>query len=163
MLTTPGLGLIFWTTIAFLILVVLLGKFAWKPIVSGIKKRNENIDNALKAAEIAKEEMKNLQSNNEKLLEQAKAERDIILAEARKIKDKTIEDAKAVAKEEAERIIQAAHENIHYEKMEVITELKNELASLSLEIASKILEKDLASDEKQKALAEKLCQDVSFN
>ena len=163
MLTTPGFGLVFWTTIAFLLLVILLRKFAWKPIIASIQKRNESIDQALKAAEIARAEMANLQSENEKLLTQAKEERDHILAEARKMRDKIIEESSITAKEEGERILQAANENIHYEKMAVITDLKNQLATLSLEIAEKILEKDLASDEKQRTLAEKLCKEVSFN
>lgn len=163
MLTTPGLGLVFWTTIAFILLVVLLRKFAWKPIVISIHKRNEAIDEALKAAEIARAEMANLQAENEKLLLQAKEDRDAILAKARKIHEKIVEEAGEKAKEEAKRIIQAANENIHFEKMAAITDLKNQLATLSLEIAEKILEKDLAGDAKQKELAEKLVNNVSFN
>lgn len=163
MLTTPGLGLVFWTTIAFLLLVVLLRKFAWKPIITAIHNRNQAIDEALKASEIARAEMANLKAENEKLLVQAKEERDVILAEARKMREKIVEEAADRAKEEAERIIQAANENIHYEKMAAITDLKNQLATLSLEIAEKILEKDLAGDARQKELAEKLVKEVSFN
>ncbi|HPF00219.1 MAG: F0F1 ATP synthase subunit B [Bacteroidales bacterium] len=163
MLTTPGLGLIFWTSIVFLLLVWLLSKFAWKPIVAAIKKRNEAIDNALMAAEKARQEMTQLQVNNEQLLKEAQKERDIILAEARKIRDKIVEEAGVKAKEETERIIAAAHENIHFEKMAAITELKNQVAVLSLEIAEKIIQENLSGDAKQQELAQKMAGDISFN
>jgi len=163
MLTTPGLGLIFWTTIVFLLLFLLLAKFAWKPIVSAIRKRNEAIDTALQAAEKARQEMAQLQVNNEQLLKEAQKERDIILAEARKIRDKIVEEAGVKAKEETERIIAAAQENIHFEKMAAITELKNQVAVLSLEIAEKIIQENLAGDAKQQELAQKMAGEISFN
>jgi F-type H+-transporting ATPase subunit b len=163
MLTTPGLGLIFWTTIVFLLLFLLLAKFAWKPIVSAIRKRNEAIDTALQAAEKAREEMTQLQFNNEQLLKEAQKERDIILAEARKIRDKIVEEAGVKAKEETERIIAAAQENIHFEKMAAITELKNQVAVLSLEIAEKIIQENLAGDARQQELAQKMAGEISFN
>ncbi len=163
MLTTPGLGLIFWTTIVFLLLFLLLAKFAWKPIVSAIRKRNEAIDNALQAAEKARQEMAQLQVNNEQLLKEAQKERDIILAEARKMRDKIVEEAGVKAKEETERIIAAAQENIHFEKMAAITELKNQVAVLSLEIAEKIIQENLAGDAKQQELAQKMAGEISFN
>jgi len=163
MLTTPGIGLIFWTTIVFLLLFLLLAKFAWKPIVSAIRKRNEAIDNALQAAEKARSEMAQLKADNEQLLKEAQKERDIILAEARKTRDKIVEEAGIKAKEETERIIAAAHENIHFEKMAAITELKNQIAVLSLEIAEKIIRENLASDAKQQDIAQKLADEISFN
>ncbi|HPS83415.1 MAG TPA: F0F1 ATP synthase subunit B [Bacteroidales bacterium] len=163
MLTTPGLGLIFWTTIVFLLLFLLLAKFAWKPIVAAIRKRNEAIDNALQAAEKARQEMAQLQVNNEQLLKEAQKERDIILAEARKMRDKIVEEAGVKAKEETERIIAAAQENIHFEKMAAITELKNQVAVLSLEIAEKIIQENLAGDAKQQELAQKMAGEISFN
>ncbi|KAF5030204.1 ATP synthase subunit b [anaerobic digester metagenome] len=163
MLTTPGLGLIFWTTIVFLLLFLLLAKFAWKPIVSAIRKRNEAIDTALQAAEKARQEMAQLQVNNEQLLKEAQKERDIILAEARKMRDKIVEEAGVKAKEETERIIAAAQENIHFEKMAAITELKNQVAVLSLEIAEKIIQENLAGDAKQQELAQKMAGEISFN
>lgn len=163
MLTTPGLGLVFWTTIVFLLLVFLLSKFAWKPIVSAIKKRNEAIDNALNAAEKAREEMSKLKADNEALLEEAKKERDVILAEARKVRDKIVEEASAKAREESERILLSAKENIHFEKMAAITELKNQVAILSLEIAEKIIQQNLSNDAKQQELAKKMADEISFN
>lgn len=163
MLTTPGIGLIFWTTIVFLLLFLLLAKFAWKPIVSAIRKRNEAIDNALQAAEKARSEMAQLKADNEQLLKEAQKERDIILAEARKTRDKIVEEAGIKAKEETERIIAAAHENIHFEKMAAITELKNQIAVLSLEIAEKIIRENLAGDAKQQDIAQKLADEISFN
>lgn len=163
MLTTPGLGLIFWTTIVFLLLFLLLAKFAWKPIVAAIRKRNEAIDIALQAAEKARLEMAQLQVNNEQLLKEAQKERDIILAEARKVRDKIVEEAGVKAKEETERIIAAAQENIHFEKMAAITELKNQVAVLSLEIAEKIIQENLAGDAKQQELAQKMAGEISFN
>jgi len=163
MLTTPGLGLVFWTTVVFLLLVFVLSKFAWKPIVKAIAKRNEAIDSALQAAEKAREEMKQLQYNNEQLLKEAQKERDIILAEARKMRDKIVEEAGVKAREETERILATAQENIHFEKMAAITELKNQVAVLSLEIAEKILEVNLTSDVKQQELAHKMASEISFN
>ena len=163
MLTTPGIGLIFWTTIVFLLLFLLLAKFAWKPIVSAIRKRNEAIDNALQAAEKARSEMAQLKADNEQLLKEAQKERDIILAEARKTRDKIVEEAGIKAKEETERIIAAAHENIHFEKMAAITELKNQIAVLSLEIAEKIIRENLAGDAKQQDIAQKLADEIYFN
>jgi F-type H+-transporting ATPase subunit b len=163
MLTTPGLGLVFWTTVVFLLLVFILSKFAWKPIVGAIRKRNEAIDNALQAAEKARLEMAQMQANNEQLLKEAQKERDIILAEARKMRDKIVEEAGAKAREETERILAAAQENIHFEKMAAITELKNQVAVLSLEIAEKILQENLSGDAKQQELAQKMAGDISFN
>lgn len=163
MLTTPGFGLVFWTTVTFLLLVVLLRKFAWKPIISAIQHRNEAIDDALKAAEKARQEMTQLQDNNEKLLREAQKERDHLMAEARKSRDKIIEEAGLKAREEAERILQSARENIHYEKMAAITELKNQIASLSLEIAEKLIQESLANDTKQQELAQKMVREISFN
>ncbi len=163
MLTTPGLGLVFWTTVVFLLLVFILSKFAWKPIVGAIRKRNEAIDNALQAAEKARLEMAQMQANNEQLLKEAQKERDIILAEARKMRDKIVEEAGAKAREETERILAAAQENIHFEKMAAITELKNQVAVLSLEIAEKILQENLSGDAKQQALAQKMAGEISFN
>lgn len=163
MLTTPGFGLVFWTTVTFLLLVVLLRKFAWKPIISAIQQRNNAIDDALKAAENARLEMAQLQNDNEKLLRDAQKERDHMMAEARKSRDKIIEEAGIKAREEAERILQSARENIHYEKMAAITELKNQIASLSLEIAEKLIQESLANDTKQQELAQKMVKEISFN
>jgi F-type H+-transporting ATPase subunit b len=125
-LTKPGIGLIVWTTVVFLLLVFLLSKYAWKPILSAIKTREEGIANALASAEKAKEEMKALQAGNEKILIEARAERDTLLKEARDTKDSIINEAKTKAKTEADRILATAREQITNEKNAAITELKNQ-------------------------------------
>jgi F-type H+-transporting ATPase subunit b len=162
-LITPGLGLIFWMTLAFLFLVFILGKYAWKPILKGLKEREDSIDKALHAAEKAKEEMKQLQFDNEKLLREAKNERDAILNEARKIREKMIEEARTRANEEAQRIGEHAKERIENEKMAAITELKNQIALLSIEIAEKLIREELAKDNKQEALIRKMIDDIQSN
>ncbi len=163
MLTTPGLGLIFWMTIAFLLLVVLLGKFAWKPIVNSINKRNESIAMALQAAEEAKKDMLKLQANNEQLIAEAKVERDALVREAHKLKENIIEQAREKATEEATNIIKTARENIHFEKMAAINELKNQIATISIDIAEKLLKKELENKEEQKQLTDKLLKEIKIN
>ena len=162
-LVKPEIGLIFWMAISFLIILGLLRKFAWKPILGMIKEREQSIENALASAEKAKEEMKTLQSDNERILAEARSERDALLKEAREIKEKLIADAKATASKEGERLLAAARENIRNEKNAAITELKNQVASLSIEIAEKILKSELSSDEKQKTLVNNLLKDVNLN
>lgn len=162
-LTTPGIGLIFWTTIVFISLVLLLGKFAWKPILNSIKSREESIEEALKSAEKAKLEMQALKTGNEKILAEARAERDALLKEARDTKEAIVNEAKTKAKSEAERILSSAREQITNEKNAAITELKNQVATLSIEIAEKILKSELSSDDKQKALVTTLMKDVNLN
>jgi F-type H+-transporting ATPase subunit b len=162
-LVTPGIGLIFWTTLCFLLLIVLLGKYAWKPILGAIKEREEGITKALESAEKAKLEMKELVAGNEKILEQARAERDAMLKEARETKDNIVNEAKAKSKLEADRILNSAREQITNEKNAAITELKNQVATLSIEIAEKILKSELSSDEKQKSLVNTLMKDVNLN
>lgn len=142
-LINPGLGLIFWMTITFLILVVLLRVFAWKPILKGLKAREDSIESALRLADKTKEEMKNLQADNEILLKQARVERDQILHEAKHLKDKILEEAKVQANQEAHHIIESAKEAINFEKMAAMTDLKNQIATLSIEIAEKILSAEL--------------------
>jgi F-type H+-transporting ATPase subunit b len=162
-LVSPGIGLIFWMTIAFLAVLYILGKYAWKPIMKALKEREVSISDALNAAELAKEEMKALQFSNEQLLREAKNERDLLLADARKIKETILEEARQKANEEANRIINSAKESIQYEKMAAMTELKNQLADWSLEIAKKILQKELSDPQKQEAYIKELLVDVKFN
>lgn len=162
-LVQPGLGLIFWMTLSFSILLWILAKFAWKPIMKGLKERENTIDEALNAANKAKEEMKELKFSNEQLLKEAKEERDNILRDARHVKENIIEEAKEKANDEANRIVENAKEAIHHEKMAAITEMKNELATLSIEIAEKILKDELSGTDKQKRLIDKLIKDVSDN
>ena len=162
-LVTPGIGLLFWMTLSFGIVLFLLKKFAWKPILSGIKERETTIEESLNLAQKAKEEMKALQSNNEKLLIEARAERDNILKAGRDAKDAIIAEAKLKASSEADRIISQAQEAINNEKLAAITELKNQVASLSIDIAEKILRQELSADDKQKALVRNLLEDISLN
>jgi F-type H+-transporting ATPase subunit b len=162
-LVTPQIGLIFWMTLSFLIVVFLLGKFAWKPVMKGLKEREDSIENALRAAEKAKEEMTQLTFSNEQLMKEAKEERDGMLRDARRIRDHVIGEAKTKAEEEANRIVETAKENIHFEKMAALTELKNQIAILSIEIAEKIMKEDLSTDSKQKELVNKLLDEIHFN
>ncbi len=162
-LVTPAIGLIFWTTIVFILLVLLLKKFAWKPILTAVENRNESIENALKAAEKAKEDIENLTADNERILNEAKLERDALLKEAREIKDKVIAEAKDKAKTEAEKILVSAKEQITNEKMAAITELKNQVAELSIEIAEKIIKSELEDLNKQKELVTSAISDTDLN
>ena len=162
-LVKPSIGLIFWMVVSFSIILILLKKFAWKPILTMIKEREESIEQALASAENAKEEMKKLQSNNERILAEARNERELLLKDARDIREKMIADAKGIATKEGERMLKAARENIQNEKLAAITELKNQVATLSIDIAEKILKSELSSDEKQKSLVSTLLKDVNLN
>ncbi len=162
-LIEPAVGLIFWTTITFILLLVLLGKFAWKPILAAIKTREEGIEKALASAESALNDMRELKSNNERILQEARAERDNLLKEARDTKDAIIAEAKSKSQSEADRIMASAREQITNEKNAAVAELKNQVAVLSIEIAEKILRTELSSDEKQKALVSNLMKDVNLN
>ncbi len=162
-LIQPGLGLIIWMTLAFGILIWILGKFAWKPIMKALKERENSIDEALHAADRAREDMKKLKFDNEQLLAEAKEERDGILREARKIKEKILEEARQKANEEANRIVENAKDRIENEKMSAMTDLKNQIASLSIEIAEKILQQELSGDKQQEAYIQKLIDKISIN
>jgi F-type H+-transporting ATPase subunit b len=162
-LVTPAIGLVFWSVLIFLILLFLLYKFAWKPILGAVNDRNQSIEEALAAADRAKEEMVKLQANNEVVLKEARAERDQILKEARDLKDKMVEEARVAAKQEADLIIKSAKEAIANEKRAAINEMKDEMANLSVLIAEKILEKELGDKEGQKALIESLLKQTNIN
>jgi F-type H+-transporting ATPase subunit b len=162
-LIQPGIGLIFWMLISFGILLFILGKFAWKPITKALKERDETIDSALHAADKAREEMEKLKFDNEVLLKEAKEQRDAILRDARKVRDKIIDEARDKANDEANRIVENAKERIENEKMAAMTDLKNQIASLSIDIAEKILQKELSDEQKQKAYVQKLIDEVNFN
>ncbi len=162
-LIEPAIGLIFWTTITFVLLLVLLGKFAWKPILAAIKTREKGIEDALSSAEKALNDMRELKSSNEKILADARAERDNLLKEARDTKDAIIAEAKAKSQTEADRIMSSAREQITNEKNAAVAELKNQVATLSIEIAEKILRSELSNDDKQKTLVNNLMKDVTLN
>jgi F-type H+-transporting ATPase subunit b len=151
-LVTPALGLIFWTTVVFLLLLLLLKKFAWKPILSAVEERNNLINDSLQAAEKARDEMSELNSNNEKIIAQAKLDRDSLLKEAREMKSQIISQAKDQAALQAEKLVNSAKEQISNEKMKVLIELKNHVADLSIEMAEKVLSNELSDASKQKEL-----------
>ena len=134
-LVTPGIGLIFWTTVIFLLVVFLLAKFAWKPVLGMINERNKSIDDALKLAEKTKAEMKSLQADNERIVAEARKERDAMLKEARELKDEMISQAKLSAAEEANKVMASAKLAIENEKKQAMQELKTQVATLSFEIA----------------------------
>lgn len=162
-LVTPGIGLIIWMTLAFAVLVWILAKFAWKPIMHALREREESIEDALHQADTVRQEIKTMQSRHEELLAQAKDERDVILKKARELKESIIEEARNRANQEYNRIVESAKETIHFEKMAAITELKNQIAQLSIEIAEKILKKELAGKEDQHKLIQKYVDEISFN
>lgn len=162
-LVTPAIGLVFWTVVIFIILLVLLRSFAWKPILNAVKQRNNSIADALNSAERAKKEMEKLQTDNEKILKEARAERDNILREARDLKDQVVAESKEKAREEGEKLIQAAKSAIENEKRAAIEEMKNQMASLSVEIAEKLLRKELSDKEEQSKLIEDMLKDTNIN
>ena len=162
-LVTPGIGLIFWTSVVFIVLIILLKKFAWKPILEAVEKRSNSIEEALNASEKAKAELTELNEEKDKLRKQALADRDALLKEAAATKTKIVSDAKAQAKQETEKILTNAREVIKNEKMAAITELKNQVALLSLDIAEKIVKEQLTSSDKQKALVDNLVKEVNLN
>lgn len=156
-----SVGLFFWQSVLFIALVLLLRKFAWKPILNAVNDREEKITNALEEAEKAEKRMQALNNENEALLKEARIERDSILKEARDIKDGIVADAKNIAKEEADKIMESAKQTIKNEKLAAITELKNQVAILSIEVAEKIIKSELSSDVKQKELANSLAEEVT--
>ncbi|MCS6975252.1 MAG: F0F1 ATP synthase subunit B [Cyclobacteriaceae bacterium] len=162
-LLTPGTGLIIWQAFVFLLLVVLLAKFAWKPILQALKERETSIQQALDAAEQARAEMARLQADNEKLLKAARDERDKMLKEARETANRLIDEARAEARKSADKIIDDARQAIQLEKQAALREVKVQVAQFALQIAGKLLRKNLESDKAQKELVESYLKDISVN
>lgn len=162
-LVSPDPGLFIWSTVAFLILFFLLSKFAWKPIVQALDERERSIEDALSKAEMAKAEMAKLISENEDLLKEARLERDSILKEAKEIKDQIIHDAKDLAKIEGAKLIEAAKTEITNQKLAAMAEIKNQVSTLSLDIAEKVLRKQLEDQGKQQDLVRELLKEVKLN
>ena len=156
-------SLVFWTTIIFIVFFILLRKFAWKPILGAVKGREESINNALASAEAARKEMQNLTADNERILHEARMERDALLKEAREMRDKMIADSKHEAQLQGERMIEQAKTAIEAEKNAAMAELKSQVSSLSLEIAEKLLKDELSNKEAQTKLVEKMLGDVKLN
>ncbi len=158
-----SVGLFFWSALIFVGLILLLKKFAWKPILDAVNEREEGIRNALLSAENAKKEMQNLKSDNEKLLAEARAERDALMKEAREIKEKMINDAKIEAQNQGEKMIEQAKAAIVSEKNAAMADLKNQVSSLSLAIAEKVLKDELSNKESQTKMVEKMLDDAKLN
>ncbi|MFN3917413.1 MAG: F0F1 ATP synthase subunit B [Flavobacteriales bacterium] len=158
-----SVGLFFWQAVLFIALIFLLRKFAWKPILNAVNEREEKISSALEMAEKTKVEMAQLKSQNEDLMKKAREERDEILREAREAKAKMIEEAKGLAQKEADKMVAQAREAIKNEKLAAISELKNQVATLSIEVAEKIIKAELSKDGKQKELAHNLVEEINLN
>lgn len=162
-LITPGFGLVFWTAITFLFLLLILRKFAWKPILGAVEDREEGIKSALASAENARKEMENLKADNERILNEARAEREAMLKEAREIKAKMIADAKGEAQTQAAKMIEQAQTAIKSEKKAAMAELRNQVASLSVDIAEKVVREELSNKDKQLKLVESMLSEATLN
>ncbi len=162
-LLTPGTGLIIWQAFVFLLLVFFLAKFAWKPILSSLKEREESIQQALETAEKARAEMARMQADNEILLKQAREERDKILKEAREASSRLKDEAQQDAKRTADRIIDDARAAIQIEKQAALRDVKAQVALFSLEIAEKLIKKNLSTDKDQKDLVNQFISDLKLN
>jgi F-type H+-transporting ATPase subunit b len=162
-LLSVSYGTVFWATVAFLVVAFLLKKMAWGPILKSLEERSQGIENALNEAEHARQEMSKLQAGNEQLLREARDERDRILVEAKALKDSIVNEARSKATEESTRIIESARVEIDNQKKAAITELKNQVASLSVDIAEKLTREKLSDGEKQKALNESLIAEIRSN
>jgi F-type H+-transporting ATPase subunit b len=156
-------GTMIWMTIAFVLVLIIFKKFAWKPILQALKDREDFIEDSLQQAEQVKKEMMDLQSSNKELLAEARTERDILLKEARETKNDIINEAKELAVVEGDKMIADARDAIKNEKLAALTELKNEVGVLSLEIAEKLMRQDLSESKKQNELVEKLLNEVKLN
>ncbi|MBC6366351.1 F0F1 ATP synthase subunit B [Algoriphagus sp. AK58] len=162
-LIIPSAGLIFWQLFGFLALLFILIKFAWKPMLATLAEREASIDGALKAAEQARNEMANLKAENEKLLQEARLERDTILKKAQEASAKMIEDAKIEAGKQGAQMIETAKAVIETEKKAALTEVKNQVAALTLEVTEKLLRKKLADEKAQKELVDEFVKDIKLN
>lgn len=162
-LLIPEVGLVVFQTIAFLLLLFVLGKFAWKPILTSIKERENSIDDALNKAELAKQEMARLTSQNEDLMKQARADRDELLKEAKILKDNIVNEAKTAAQTEGAKLIEKARIEIENQKKAALAELKGQVSTLSIDIAERVLRSQLDDKAKQQDLVANLLKDVELN
>ncbi|SDI90663.1 F0F1 ATP synthase subunit B [Chryseobacterium jejuense] len=159
----PGIGLLFWMTLTFVILLFLLAKFAWKPIVNAVNERETSIVDALNQAKLAKKEMEDLKADNERIIREAKIERDAILKEAREIKDRIVGEAKDVAKTEGDKLIEAAKQTINAEKNAAMADIKTQIGALSVNIAESILKQKLDNTEAQNELVQNYINKSNLN
>ena len=162
-LLVPEIGLVVFQTIAFLLLLLILAKFAWKPILAAIKEREHTIDEALNKAELAKQEMIRLAAQSEESMKEARAERDLILKEAKMLKDSIVNEAKHQAHAEGVKLLEKAKIEIENQKKAALAELKNQVSTLSIDIAERVLRNQLADKAKQQDLVADLLKDVELN
>jgi len=162
-LINPGFGLVMWMTLAFGVLLFILAKFAWPMILTSLKEREDSIEEALLSAEKAREAMEQLKLGNEDLIREAQDERDNIIKEARELRNSMIADAKVKAQSTADGIVENARESIENEKKAALVEIKNTIATYSIDIAEKILREELKDKKTQTAYAEKLLKETSLN
>lgn len=162
-LVSPGLGVIFWMLVSFGILVFILMKWGWPVVLKALKDREKTISDQLAAAEKVKEEMSHLKADNERLLNEAKQQRDEILRNARLTSEQIVEDARAKASAEADRIVENARENINYEKLKAMHDLKNQIANLSIEIAEKLIKSELSDKQRADDIVTRELENADLN
>lgn len=162
-LVTPSIGLVFWSTLAFALLFFFLGKFAWKPIMKTLQEREDSIDEALKSAETARLQLESLKSDNQRLLNEARAERDKMLKEANEIKDQILAKAKSDAKQEGDKMIASAKEAIETEKVNAMNQLKTQVAVLTVDLAEKVLRKKMEDRSQQEAFINDNLKNITLN
>jgi len=162
-LVLPDIGLVFWNTIAFLVLLIVLGKFAWKPMLKAIDERESGISEALLKADKMKAEITAMQNENEVLLAKAREERAIIIKEAKEASEKMVNEAKEKAKSEYDRILADAQMAIHQQKNAAITDVKNQVGALVIDVAEKVLRKELSNKAEQEAYIKQLADGVKLN
>lgn len=162
-LVQPEAGTIIWMIIIFGIVVFILKKFAWKPILNALKEREESIANALNSAEEAKKEVAGLKADNQKVIAEARREKDLILKEAKELKEKIVSEAKEKAAEEAQKTIDQARQQIDAEKTAAINDIKKQVANLSVSIAEKLIQKELSNKGAQEKMVDGLIDDIKLN
>lgn len=162
-LLTPSPGLVFWTSLTFIILLVILRKYAWPSILRALKVREETIYFALEDAKKTREEIELMEEKRQSIMEEARLERDSVLREARKLKQEIIDEAREMAKKENERILQKAQQDIQKQRQEALYEIRETISRLSLEIAEKILKEELSDDDRQKKVINSYLNEMNLN
>jgi F-type H+-transporting ATPase subunit b len=162
-LITPEFGLLFWQTITFLFLLLLLSRFAWKPIMSSLREREETIEGALRSAELARQEMAKLRADNERLLDEARAERDAMMRKAQQTADTIVEEAKNKAAAESNRIVESARAAIQSERQAAIDDIRRQVATLSVEVAEKVIRRQLKDEPQQRQLVDQFVKDIHLS
>jgi len=162
-LITPEFGLLFWQTVTFLFLLLLLSRFAWKPIMSSLREREETIEGALRSAELARQEMTKLRADNERLLDEARAERDAMMRKAQQTADAIVEEAKNKAAAESNRIVESARAAILSERQAAIDDIRRQVATLSVDIAEKVIRRQINGDTQQRQLVDQFVKDIHLS